>query len=178
MSRLVGPIESLKGLSDVCEGTTISPEIYEQAGVFIIRSLFSKEFISSYRDYVTSELRIGVALRKKFNPVSVETTDVRARSISRDPNLVKELNKILGPDICLYSFRFVLKDKDNDGAVFLHNDIGYHLGYMNRISAFVAVSDAGPVNGGMEFFLGTHKFGLMGDVVVDFEITGSSPLWP
>jgi hypothetical protein len=107
----------------------------------------------------------------------VETTDVRVRSISRDPNFVKELSKILGPDIYLYSFRFVLKDKDNDGAVFLHNDIGYHLGYMNRISAFVAVSDAGPVKDGMEFFLWKHKFGLMGDAVeLNSEVLGDG--WP
>lgn len=177
MTLLVGPVDSLSRHKKKCEGLTLEAEVFDKTGVFIIRKMFIESYITSYRNYLTNNLNIGIATRNKFNPVSIETSDPFARSIVHEPKLVEELKKILGLDICLYNFRIVMKDEINDAAVFLHNDIGYHLGQTTRVSVFVAVSDAGAGNGGMEFFLGTHNFGLLGDAgELNIEVLGEN--WP
>jgi len=63
----------------------------------------------------------------------------------------------------LYNHRFVIKDKYSPGEIFLHHDYCYHLGLPNKTSFFVPLSYAGKKNGALSYYLGTHKYGYLGD---------------
>jgi len=82
--------------------------------------------------------------------------------IARHPPLVDVIEQLIGPNIALYNFRFVVKDKQFRDGVFLHQDSCYHVGLLNKISAFVALTHV-EENGAMTFYKGSHKLGFLGD---------------
>lgn len=100
----------------------------------------------------------------KYNPVAVEgpfnpTLDL----LPKHPELLRIVEAAFGPDIALYNYRFVVKDKHARGEVFPHQDTGYHVGFPRKASLFVALSECDSQNGGMKFYTGTHKYGYLGD---------------
>ncbi len=163
MRKLTGPIDNLKKISNFLEGKTLLPDVFEMAGIFLVKNLFSTNKINNYLQNFYKYSGYKNTPRNRFNPVELNTDNDLLKKIIREPELLREVKKIYGPNIALYNFRFVVKDEVNAGPVFLHNDISYHQGYLNRLSAFVAFTDMNITNGGLKFYLGTHKFGSLAD---------------
>lgn len=100
----------------------------------------------------------------EWNPVSVSGPFPFPLDIlPKVPSLLDIVEDAFGPDIALYNYRFVVKDKHSRGEVFVHQDTGYHVGFPRKASLFVALSECDSQNGGMKFYSGTHKFGYLGD---------------
>ena len=83
--------------------------------------------------------------------------------IWRDPKIVDIVSKVFGPNVGLFKRRFVIKDENYRGDVFLHQDTPYQIGTVEKASVFVALSEAGPRNGGMIYYPGTFRFGYLGN---------------
>lgn len=148
-------------------------EDFERDGVAVLRGLIPPldvQIMQALWGVIAKEPRkIG------YNPVAVDGPfPDSANMIYRHPTLLDAVSEVFGPDIALYNFRFVVKDKYSRGPVFLHQDTGYHVGWPTKMSAFVALSWVDGKNGGMRYFLGTHRFGYLGDAG---EIAGKMKFW-
>jgi hypothetical protein len=160
--------ERIRELLPQADGPVFDAEVFAQTGVFIIRNALPMADVAvwqdAWSDFYEGSLSSGRTV-SKFNPVAVsEAPPPALEYVHRHPALLDVVEKAFGPDIGLFNQRFVIKDKFSRDPVFLHNDFGYHLGWPNKASAFVALSEVTPENGALTFFPGTHAFGYMGDV--------------
>jgi hypothetical protein len=170
-------VEMLPGL--VSE--KFSADLFHAAGVFVVRNAISADRISQWQSawnhFHNVELATGRRVNR-FNPVAVdEQPPAPLSEMYRDSSLLDIVEEAFGPNIALYNQRFVVKDKDSRGAVFLHQDVPYHFGWPKKASAFVPLSPMNKENGGMVFYPGTHQYGYLGDAG---EIDSSllPPEWP
>lgn len=151
---------------------------YERDGFAVVRNALSFRRV----DAALKGLADFAQDRKvEYNPVSVSGPfpDPLSR-FPRHPELLDIVEQVFGPDIALYNYRFVMKDKHSRGEVFAHQDICYHVGFQRKASLFVALSEVDSQNGGMKFYSGTHKFGHLGDAgeISEQMLTGRSWVCP
>lgn len=162
----IGP-EKIRELLPKLDSELFSREVFDQAGVFVVRKAIDADTIRVWQtvwaDFYAAELSSGRHVNK-FNRVAVEESlpPVLA-AIHQHKSLLDIAEQVFGPDIGLYNQRFVIKDQYSRDPVFLHHDSPYHLGWPNKASAFVALSEVTPENGGLIFYPGTHQFGYLGD---------------
>jgi hypothetical protein len=84
----------------------------------------------------------------------------------------------LYPDLALYMQRFVIKDKNSRGSMFVHADFAYDFGWPEKTTVFLPLSESNEQNGGISFYPGTHQFGYLGDAgEINVEAL-ISPDWP
>jgi len=165
--RYVGPAK-LRELLPQLDSKVFSPKVFDQTGVFVIRQAVPEQTMrvwqAEWENFYRSTLEKGRAVNK-FNPVAVdETPPPILAAIHKEPALLDIIEQAFGPDIALYNQRFVIKYHNSRDKVFLHQDFPYHLGWPTKASAFVAISEVTPQNGGLNFYVGTHQFGYLGDV--------------
>jgi hypothetical protein len=171
-----GPIEKLRSMVDSCDGISISKNVFDEMGVFVCRGIIDRSICD---DALARLIKYGHIENERdtYNAVSVEVAANSYQALWNSERLLDELERILGHNIALYGFRFVVKDARNNLPVFLHNDICYHKGGFLRVSAFVALTPCTISNGGMEFFPGTHHFGYLGDAG-ELDVLSLQPGWP
>lgn len=137
-------------------------EAFDRDGVFIARKAIPVLDLIDWQrawDVFSREGRTA-----GWNPVQVQGPfPSPLADLYKHPAILDLVEAVFGPDIGLYNFRFVVKDAQARGSVFLHQDTGYHVGHMTKLSAFVALSECNILNGGMQFALGTHRYGYLGD---------------
>ena len=179
-NRLQGPIAKLAALKSQCTGPVFNREIYLQTGAFVVTGAFPMNavgpWLSSWSAFYQS--RLNERKVNRFNPVTIdEEPPEDLKAMYRDSRLLDIAEQIFGPDIALFNFRFIIKDKYSRGPVFRHQDLPYHMGYMDRASFFVPLSRANASNGALSFVLGTHHFGYLGDAgeILDAVL---DPDWP
>ncbi len=98
------------------------------------------------------------------NPVDLkEQLPEKLALIYKNDILPDFSEQVFGKNVALLNHRFVIKDKFSPGEIFLHHDYCYHIGLPIKASFFVPLSYAGKKNGGLTFYLGTHKYGYLGD---------------
>jgi Phytanoyl-CoA dioxygenase (PhyH) len=162
----IGP-NKISELLPELDSTVFSAEIFGFTGVFVIREAIPAETVRAwqgawqrfYAESLASQRNVN-----KYNPVAVdETPPPELAKIHQHPSLLNIIEQVYGPDIGLYNQRFVIKDHNSRGPVFVHNDFAYHLGWPTKASMFVPLSEATPENGGLFFYPGTHQFGYLGD---------------
>lgn len=136
---------------------------FERDGVVVLRGLFTlAELDDCLEDW---EFIKDAGRVVQWNPVAVEVGQNSAfHDLARHSTLTHEVLPLLDHQPVPYNVRLVVKDKHAKAGVFLHQDVGYHIGSLPKLSAFVALSSVIPENGGMRFWLGTHKYGYLGDV--------------
>lgn len=172
---------ALRALLPELDSTSFSATAFRRAGVFVVRSAIPRETIESWQaawsDFCNVELGGGRKVNR-FNPVAVdEQPPPPLADMHKHPALLNVIEQAFGPDIALYNQRFVVKDRHSRGAVFLHQDFPYHLGWPNKASAFVPLSAMTPDNGGLVFYPGTHQYGYLGDAgEINPDMLG--PDWP
>ena len=164
--RFVGP-EKIRELLPRLDSTQFDADVFKQTGVFVIRKAISESTLRNWQriwdEFYNTQLG-GNRNVNRFNPVAVdEPAPPGLAEMHKDPDLLNVVEQAFGPDIALYNQRFVIKDYQSRGPVFLHSDFPYHLGWPNKASAFVPLSVMTPENGGMIFYPGTNQFGYLGD---------------
>ncbi|MDA1077255.1 MAG: phytanoyl-CoA dioxygenase family protein [Proteobacteria bacterium] len=75
-----------------------------------------------------------------------------------DPRIVQPVCSLLGPDVLLWSTNWFIKEPRDGKFVSLHQDANYWgLLPHDVVTAWVALSDAGPQTGPMQFLPGSHR---------------------
>lgn len=97
------------------------------------------------------------------NPATYIRTNVEvllpaANRTARDPRILDMVEKILGPDIMVWSSEFFVKEPRSEKIVSWHQDLTYWgLGETDgEVTAWVALSDVTRENGCMRFVPGSH----------------------
>lgn len=141
------------------DNVSFDKEAFGRDGVVVVRDYFSPEVPrKNFDDYYARGHAIG------FNQVEVNVDDEASQKFTGLQYHCGALaNYALGCQWSVYNLRFVVKDALRSGPVFLHQDSPYHLGSSPKVSVFVALSTVTPENGGLEFWLGTHRYGYLGD---------------
>jgi ectoine hydroxylase-related dioxygenase (phytanoyl-CoA dioxygenase family) len=160
-------LEQVTTLIDKIDSDVFNLDVFEKTGVFILRNAIPSHLIEEWQNHWTifQEEKLSDS-RNLFshNPVSLtEQLPEGLAHIYRTKEFLDVAKIIFGDHVALYNHRFVIKDKHNDNNVFLHQDSCYHVGNLNKCSFFVPLSQANEQNGGMSFYLGTHKYGYLGD---------------
>lgn len=164
-------IEQLKqemtALLPAIDSQTFDLDLFRKAGVFIVRNVIPKELLKEWQDHWYAYYKSDIGKRRKaeydYNKVEVKDIPEPLSQIHRSDCFLDIVEQIFGPNIGLFNKRFVVKDEVARGPVFLHQDTCYQFGGVNKVSVFAALFDADPANGGLEFYVGTHHFGYLGD---------------
>ena len=159
--------DKIRSLLPKLDSDTFSAEVFSTTGIFVVRNAIASETIrfwqsewnSFYASILAKARNVG-----RFNPVQVnDALPQTLADIPSHPELLDIVEQAFGPDIALFNHRFVIKDPDSRGPVFLHHDFCYHLGWPNKASVFVPLTTVTPENGALIFYPGTHQFGYLGD---------------
>lgn len=172
--------EAMRRLQARLDSARFSPGLYRRAGVFVLRRAVAPSRLAAWQAAWSAFCRERLESGRKtdpFNPVVVqEEVPPALAAIHASPDLIRVMRRLY-PDLALYVQRFLVKDRQSRTPVFLHHDFGYDSGWPEKTSVFLALSAAGPENGGLGFYPGTHAFGYWGDVgEFDPEVLG--PRWP
>ncbi|OZI60272.1 phytanoyl-CoA dioxygenase family protein [Bordetella genomosp. 11] len=146
---------------------TFDLEVFNQTGVFVLRGAIAPPTVATWQRewaaFYEASLKNGRDVNRA-NPVALnEALPETLAGMYRDPALIDVARQVFGADIALYNHRFVIKDQFSRTPVFLHQDSCYHLGRHNKCSLFVPLSEVNGDNGGLSFYLGSHKLGFLGD---------------
>ena len=158
-------------------------EIFDKTGLFIVRRAIPKaltdEWIAEWKAfYKKMPAREGGSM---FHDPLNEPLPRKLADMYKADVFVDVAEQIFGPNVAMFNHRFIVKDKFVPGrkptfasvdasnvtsyvATFLHHDFCYHIGGANKASFFVPLSHAGKDNGGVTYYLGTHKYGYLGDL--------------
>jgi ectoine hydroxylase-related dioxygenase (phytanoyl-CoA dioxygenase family) len=171
--------EEVAQLAPYIDAAVFDLAIYRSVGLFVVRNLFPSEVVKGWQSSWHAFYAEQLAGKRKvgFNKVAVEEALPEAlNAIYEVPQLLDIAQQIFGEHVGLYNHRFVIKDSQSRDDVFLHQDFCYHIGLMDKASFFTPLSFSGAENGGLEFFLGTHQYGFLGDAgEID---PGKFPAWP
>jgi ectoine hydroxylase-related dioxygenase (phytanoyl-CoA dioxygenase family) len=159
--------EFITSLLDKVEGEKFDKDIFDKAGVFVVRNALPKNLVEEWRKewdiFYEEKLANGRNVNVN-NPVDLkEELPPTLAKIYKNDILLDYVQKVFGENIALYNHRFVIKDRFSRGEIFLHQDFCYHVGMPSKASFFVPLSYAGKTNGGLTYYLGTHKYGFLGD---------------
>lgn len=149
------------------ESNVFNKQIYDKYGIYIMRNVIPNDVIIEWQQewkvFYEENLANGRDVHQA-NPVALkEQLPIKLAKMYRNEILINVAKQIHGENIALYNHRFVIKDKFSLDKVFLHQDSCYHLGYLNKCSFFVPLSYVDELNGGLSFYLGSHKCGYLGD---------------
>lgn len=151
--------------SGVHDQSIIEMSVLEDLGVFILRGALDPQMVETYYDQYKSYQKSPEFDRTKFHLTEVKVGEENPlRSILGQSSLINHLKNFFNGNVGLYNFRVVKKDSEDIAPVFLHQDVGYHVGGFERYSVFIPLTKCGTDNGGLKLYPGTHKFGYLGDV--------------
>lgn len=160
------PDEDIKFFSNSgnLEGKQISLDTLERAGVFVVRGLLSQDGARKYLKAYESGLLDGSA-RPRQNHLTEVSFDLTSplTEVLFEPELKVIYSRVFQDGAGLHNIRIVRKDANNIEPVFTHQDSPYCLGFFDRYSLFLALTDCGPSNGGLFVYPGTHHLGYLGD---------------
>ena len=139
---------------------------FNKTGLFIVRNFYSPSEITSFQNQF--ELYFNDKLNNrnldKANSVNVKfPEDNNLNAIYKNDKFKKLAMAIYGNNVAIFNKRYVIKDHNNPEPVMLHQDSCYHMGFLNKSSVFVPLTEVNEENGGMYFYLGTHQYGYLGD---------------
>jgi hypothetical protein len=76
------------------------------------------------------------------------------------PRLLAYVQSVLGPDLCVGTWRVVMKDaKHFSGPIGVHQDWPYFGGNTNKLNIFIPITPMNRANGAMVFHRGSHLMG-------------------
>lgn len=85
-----------------------------------------------------------------------------------DPRLLDLVAQVLGPDLCIGTWRVLMKDHHFDGPINVHQDWPYFGGDTRKLNVFVPMTPMNAENGGLVFYEKSHHYGPLerGDIDV------------
>ncbi len=150
-------------LADICN-------VYRQDGFAVVRGALTGKVLARYVDAWTA-FAASIDGRREIDGGKTqiwEFPDDLDRMI-HEPALVTVATNLLGPDVCVYLRRILVKDTTYSGQVETHQDAAYSFGNPDKLLCMVALSSCGPDNGGLWYVKGSHRFGLLGQGTIDPE---------
>ena len=85
-----------------------------------------------------------------------------ARALVEDPRILDIMEKLLGPDMLVFTSTFFIKEPHTDAITAWHQDATYFgLEPYEHVTAWVALSEASIEAGCMEFIPGSHRWGQL-----------------
>lgn len=157
----------MKEKIEATKGNGTISAIFNKLGVAIIRNPLPEhqlgKLIRIWNDFYNSA---DISSREicKFNPVNFKHEfPEEIEEIYKSEHILDIIEEIVGKNIGIYGRKALYKDAASDGAIFLHQDGAYQHGFPHKVTTFFAVTKATPLNGAIEFYLGTHKWGYLGD---------------
>ncbi len=145
------------------DSSHFDPQVFSLSGVMVIRNAMDASTVMTWKNEYKRQIEKEQSRYKSYHPVEFLDLKDGLDGIWRNPRILQVVSKIFGPNVGLFKRRFVIKDKNFRGTVFLHQDTAYQIGTVEKTSVFIAISEAGPQNGGMIFYPGTFRFGYLGD---------------
>ncbi len=147
----------------------MSYETLPKMDVCLVRNVFDSQKMAEWLVVLAAEKEhLSARQINPFNPPAV-AGDIPSglRCIARSRDLIKLMWSFLGDagrlGVSLYNERLLVKDALAHAPVFLHQDAPYHQGLSGKWSAFVAITDSYPANGGLCVYPGTAAYGCLGD---------------
>ncbi len=166
MIKFNGPIAKLNETIDsgLHDSQNINLSVLDDLGMCIVRNAFPVEKINHYYNHYLGYKKAPNFDRTKFHLTEVKVSgDNELRKILKENEFLNIVTKFFYGNVGLYNFRIVKKDVADTSSVFLHQDVGYHIGCFDRFSLFVPLTPCGLSNGGLKLYPGTHKLGYLGD---------------
>jgi hypothetical protein len=170
-------------LIDKIDSTKFDKEVFDQTGVFIIRNALPKGVVEQWKEEWDAFYRKLPASggNGPFGSPLTEPLPDKLANMYKNETLLDFAEQVFGENVAMFNHRFIVKDRlrparpptqasvDSSNvtshvATFLHHDYCYHIGNTNKASFFVPLTHAGKKNGGVTYFLGTHKYGYLGDL--------------
>jgi hypothetical protein len=150
------------------KSTSFNKEIYNKSGIFIIENFIDKNKIKELQNiwlsYYDSLIKNGGREIDKSNPVNFKNKLPTEMLNFWKSDYIKNLGNIIyGDNVSLYHTRILIKDRQSDSKVFLHQDYCYHLGFPNKSNLFIPLFDYDENHGTLSFYPGTHQYGFLGD---------------
>jgi hypothetical protein len=163
LNEILSDVEKFRPFLQV-NAESFSVDAFHALGISVIRNLLDPRQVELAREsWLVSSGSNEDSRKLRFNPVeNLDLTEDLLR-ISRDKNVLTLLRKIFGPHIGVFKRRVVAKDGSFSGSIFLHQDSGYQRGTMDKLSLFIAMTEIKMNSGGLEFWLGTNRFGYLDD---------------
>ena len=128
----------------------------EQGFLFPVPVMTAQEAVR-HRARLEAAEAIHGPMHYKIKPYLVLSS---AWEIARHPALLDAVEDILGPDLLLWDSAYVIKEAGDQRFVSWHQDLTYWgLDSDDMITAWVALTPAGPENGGMKMLPGSHRGG-------------------
>lgn len=161
------PIKQLNSIikSGAIDSAKFDMNVLMQMGMFVLRDCFKTSVIEEYYEEYKKYKNSPEFERTKLHLTEVKISDNNLmRQILKHPEFKKVVGRFFMGNVGLYNFRVVKKDLEDVAPVFLHQDIGYHIGSFDRYSLFIPLSLCNEGNGGLKLYPATHKFGYLGDV--------------
>jgi hypothetical protein len=129
-------------------------------GLQIVRGFFASDVMADLLARA-EEVRTGVAtgalLRDKQFATGLPETWFQP--IYEQPALLDLISDLLGPDLCLGTWRVLMKDSHFNGPVSVHQDWAYFGGDTRKINVFVPLTRVHTGNGAMTFYERSHQMG-------------------
>lgn len=135
-------------------------EEFDRDGFVLVKGVVPKSWASFLHNQARHEMMGRTLL---YNKAEVTISDLNLRALPKEDYLWDIAEDFLGAGPHVYNARLVVKDALFRDAVFCHQDVPYHVGGINKISIFVALSRVDSANGGMIFWTGSHRLGYLGD---------------
>jgi hypothetical protein len=167
MLKFKAPIARLNQIisAGLHDSETINVSVLEELGIYILRNAFPVNKINNYYQHYLNYKNAPNFDRTKFHLTEVKiSNDNELKKILKENEFLDIAQNFFSGNVGLYNFRIVKKDIEDTSSVFLHQDVGYHIGNFDRFSLFVALTPCGIANGGLKLYPGTHKLGYLGDV--------------
>lgn len=152
------------GWSLECAPRSLNLQAFAATGVLVVRNLVPRDsanrFVDDWKALAWDE---NGARALDHNPVSSSAIPQSVLDFSRSDAIVDLLEPVFGSPIGLFDRKVLAKDASYEGDVFLHQDACYQKGTLSKATVFLALTEVAADSGGLELWLGTHRFGYLGD---------------
>ena len=156
------PLDSLKDFVHKrnFEGDKFDQLSLKDFGVFIIKRFFKLNYINKLsRYYLDSDLS-GV----EHHPTRIDVVDTELMDLVLNDELLALIKEnFYDGNVAANNPLIFRKDASNRQKVIAHNDLDYQMGWSERYSLFIPVTEANEFNGGLKLWPGTNNFGSLGD---------------
>ena len=152
-------------MSNILPSISDYPDLYKNGFVSIPQMVSKKQcekVLLEYENSIKKNMDNRI-FENKFNSVEHREYNSSLIDLSRSGEVLKYAQKIYGDEIGIFHRRMVIKDQAEQPEVRIHQDTGYHIGFSNKTSFFICLTEANEDNGGMFFIPKTHRFGYLGD---------------
>jgi ectoine hydroxylase-related dioxygenase (phytanoyl-CoA dioxygenase family) len=162
-AKLSVPIEKLNELVESKKyiGETVDLDVLKFSGVFVLKNAFSKNTIEKYaKTYFSGD---------GLNRTMLHLTEVKfddqhdLTKIISEPEFINIASQFFNGNVGNNSIRIIKKDNVDVKPVFLHQDICYEIGSLEKYSFFIPLTHCNPDNGSLILYLGTQHFGYLGE---------------